>query len=141
MLGRCSSALGQIEIKFRGIDGIFVFFIGRLEGQETESDFVSRGNPSLSRLVLENKMPFTRLSLKSTAPSPTADIQHTPDDVRDAHEAVINGNAEVVHGQSAAPEEDKVAERVCVPGNLSSDGVLDRNILGLLRREANEERL
>ena len=81
---------------------------------------------------------MTRLSLKSTASSPT-DIQHTPDDVRDAHEAVINGDAEVVHGQSAAPEEDEVAKRVCVPGDLTSDGVLDRNILGLLRREANKK--
>ncbi len=36
-----------------------------------------------------------------------------PDDVRDAHEAVVHRHAEVVHGQAVGAQQHKVAQRVC----------------------------
>jgi len=71
----------------------------------------------------------------ATSPVLKSHTLDRPDDVCDSHEAVVNGDAEVVHGQSTAPEKHKVTERVGVPGDLSSDGVLDRYVLGLMREQ------
>ena len=54
-----------------------------------------------------------------------------PDDMCDAHKAVVNGDTEVVYRETAAPQQDKVPERVSVPCNITSDGILDCDILGL----------
>lgn len=57
----------------------------------------------------------------------------SPNDVGDAHEAVVNRNAEVVHGQAVAPQQHKVAQGVGVPRDITADGVLDRYVLVLKR--------
>lgn len=49
----------------------------------------------------------------------------------DAHEAVVNGNAEVVHRQAVAPQQHKVTQGVGVPRDIPANGVLDRHVLVL----------
>ena len=57
----------------------------------------------------------------------------------DAHEAVVNGHAEVVHGQAVAPQQHKVTQGVGVPRDITADGVLDRYVLVLKEQRRRRE--
>mmetsp|Transcript_7884 Transcript_7884/g.19695 ORF Transcript_7884/g.19695 Transcript_7884/m.19695 type:complete len:603 (-) Transcript_7884:9-1817(-) len=58
------------------------------------------------------------------------------DDVRDAHEAVVHRDAEVVHGVAVGAQQHKVAQRVGVPRDLAADDVADLDLLVLGHAEA-----
>ena len=54
---------------------------------------------------------------------------HRADDMRDAHERVINGHTEIVDREPVAAQDDKVAQCICVELDIPSDLVLDDNVL------------
>lgn len=56
-------------------------------------------------------------------------MTHRSDDMGDAHERVIDGDAEVVDRQAVAPQNDKVAQVVGVEGDIAPDPVRDDHLL------------
>ena len=51
------------------------------------------------------------------------------DDMRDAHERVINCNAEIVDREAIAAQNDEVSKSVCVEFHIPSDPVWNENVL------------
>ena len=51
------------------------------------------------------------------------------DDMRDAHERVINCDAEIVDWEAIAAQDDEVSESVCVESHIPSDSVWNENVL------------
>ena len=54
---------------------------------------------------------------------------HCANDVRDAHERVVDGHTEVVDREPVATQNDKVAQGVRVEFDIPSDLVFDDNVL------------
>lgn len=63
--------------------------------------------------------------------------QALPNDVCDAHEAVINSHTEVVHRQAIGPQQDEVTQCVGVPCHVTTDHVLDLHLLVLQHGSGN----
>ena len=62
------------------------------------------------------------------------------DDMRDAHERIINCNAEVIDRKAIAAQDDKVSESVCIEFHIPSDPVWNENVLIWRHSESVAER-
>eukprot|EP00983_Pelagomonas_calceolata_P124048 1161066-Pelagomonas_calceolata.AAC.6 len=75
-----------------------------------------------------------RISNPAQAPAlciPCTEHTRAPDNVRDLHQAIIDGNTEIVDGQTIGAQQHKISQGVGVPRHITPDGVLDGDLLVL----------